>query len=468
MRTRLGRPLDGARVHLVGIGGAGMAALAELLLAQGYAVSGSDLKGSRVVDRLRALGIAVAVPHDATSVDGADHVVVSAAIPPQNVEVVRARALGRPVLTRAQLLGRVLAAGRGVAVTGTHGKTTTASMLATVLDAVGLEPSFLIGGDLNDVGSGAKLGASDIVVAEADEAFGSFLELEAELAVVTNIDADHLDHYGDQDAIDDAFVRFLARRRPSGAAVINADDPGIARIASRIEPPVVTFGWRADADLLVVPTGEGLSVRWRGTDLGPFRPGVPGTHNASNAAAAAAAAITLGAEPGPVLAALAAFGGVVRRFQLRGERGGIRVIDDYAHNPRKVAATLRAAREAYPDWRVVALFQPHLYSRTQLLAHEFGAAFDDADVVVVTDVYGAREEPVPGVSGRLVSDAIRERSPADTIVTYVPRLEEAAAFTAGLAMPGDIVITMGAGDVTGAATLILELLDGAADEAVPR
>jgi UDP-N-acetylmuramate--alanine ligase len=464
--TKLGRPLPGDRIHLVGIGGAGMAALAELLLAQGYTVSGSDLKGSRVVDRLLGLGIHVAVPHDAGSVDGADHVIVSNAIPATNTEVERAAALGLPVLTRAELLGRVFAAGRGVAVTGTHGKTTTASMLATVLEAVGMQPSFLIGGDLNDVGSGARLGASDIVVAEADEAFGSFLELQPDLAVVTNIDADHLDFYGDQDTIDDAFVRFLAGRRAGGTAVINADDPGLARIAGRFAPPLVTFGW-SDADLVVVPADGGWRLRWRGEDLGPFRPGVPGTHNASNAAAAAAAAFTLGAEPGAVLEALRSFGGVVRRFQVRGERAGVRVVDDYAHNPRKVAATLRAAREAYPGWRVVALFQPHLYSRTRLLADGFGSAFDDADVVVVTDIYGAREEPIPGVSGRLISDAIRARSQARTIVTYVPRLEEAAAFVAGLAIPGDVVLTMGAGDVTIAAPLILELLGDRGEESPP-
>ena len=442
-------------MHFVAIGGVGMAALAELLHALGYDVSGSDLKPSRTVQRLVRLGIPVGVgAHDADNVGDADHVIVSAAVPPGNPEVVRAQERGVEVLSRAELLGQILDAGRGVAVAGTHGKTTTSSMLARALEVAGFEPSFLIGGDVNDVGSGAGLGASDLVVAEADEFSGSFLKLRPELAVVTNVDRDHLDFFEDQQAIDDAFVRFLDGRREAGTAVICVSDEGVQRIRARIAAPVVTYGF-ADADLVVDGHGE---VTWHGRRVGALRPVVPGRHNVLNAAGAAAAALVLGAEPGLVLEALRSFAGVDRRFSVRGEHGGVVVVDDYAHNPRKIAATIEAAKSAYSGRRLVVLFQPHLFSRTLTLAADFGGAFEGADVVVVTDVYGDREEPLPGVSGRLVLDAVRQRTP-DATVVYVPRLEEAAGFVAGICKPGDVVVTMGAGDVTTAAPHILRLLE---------
>lgn len=458
MKAKLQRPLPGVFVHLVGVGGAGMAALAELLHGLGYRVSGSDLKASRITDRLAELGVRIVVgPHRAEHVDGAEHVVVSAAVPEGNPELVRARELGVDTMSRAELLGRLFEAGRGVAVAGTHGKTTTASMLAWALEAAGLGPSFVIGGDLNDVGTGARLGNGDLLVAEADEAYGSFLYLHSALTVVTNVDRDHLDHYADQEAIDDAFCRFLDQRRDGGVAVVCAEDPGVERILHRVRPPVVTYGFR-DADLVLEPDQGGWRVRWQGEVLGSIEPRMPGRHNALNAGGAVAAARMLGAGAEETLGALSAFSGVERRLSVRGREGGIVVIDDYAHNPGKVAASLRAVREAYPQGRVVALFQPHLYSRTRQLADEFGTAFEDADVVVVTDVYGAREEPLPGVSGRLLSDAIRVRSPRRTVPTYVPRLDDAAGFVAGLVESGDIVVTLGAGDVTSAAPRILELL----------
>jgi UDP-N-acetylmuramate--alanine ligase len=349
----------------------------------------------------------------------------------------------------------MLEAGRGVAITGTHGKTTTASMVARALDAAGFDPSLLIGGDLNDVGSGARLGTSDLVVAEADEAFGSFLELRPELAVVTNVDLDHLEHYDDQDAIDDAFVQFLERRRVGGTAVLCGDDEGVARIRKRVAAPVVTYGTAPDADLSL---GAGGGVSWHGRRLGKLRISMPGRHNLLNASGALAAVLVLGADPSAALDGLRAFTGVERRFTRRGEADGVVVVDDYAHNPQKIVATLAAAREAYPDRRIVVLFQPHLYSRTLRLGERFGGAFADADVVVITDVYGDREEPVPGVSGRIVSDAVRDRRP-DDVVVYVPRLEEAAGFVAGLVQDGDLVLTLGAGDVTTAAPRILQLLE---------
>jgi len=455
VRSKLKKPLSGRRVHFVGIGGVGMAALAELLHALHYEVSGSDLKSSRTVERLLNLGITVSVGHHKSeNVRGADHVVVSNAVHEDNPEILAARHLGAEVLPRARLLGRVFDAGRGVAVSGTHGKTTTSSMLARALEAAGLAPSFLIGGDLNDVGSGAALGTSDLVVAEADEAFGSFLELSPELALVTNVDSDHLDHYGDQDAIDDAFVAFFDRRREGGWAVVCADDPGIQRILKRVAAPVATYGF-GPADLVVDP--ESGAVTWHGRLVGKLRLSLPGRHNMLNAAGATAAALVLGAQPEAVMEGLRSFQGVERRFSVRGERDGVVVVDDYAHNPQKVRAALSAAREAYPERRVIVLFQPQRYTRTLHLADAFGAAFDEGDVIVVTDVYGAGEDPLPGVSGRLVSDKIREHKPALNPI-YIPRLNEAAGFVAGVAESGDVVLTLGAGDVTSAAPRILELL----------
>lgn len=459
MRSELRRPLPGRRVHFVAIGGVGMAAIAELLLMLDYEISGSDLKASRTVQRLREQGVPVTVgPHEAESATGADHVVYSNAVPATNPELNAARAAGAEILTRAQLLGRIFDAGRGVAVTGTHGKTTTASMLAHTLDAAGFAPSFLIGGDLNDVGSGARLGTSDLVVAEADEAFGSFLELRAELAVVTNVDLDHLEYYDDQNAIDEAFVEFLSQRRPGSPAVLCADDAGVRRIRERVRPPVVTYG-SGDADLIVDLVSR--EITWRGEALGELRLSVPGRHNLLNAGGALAASLLLGVDPRVAVEALATFGGVERRFSVRGEADGVVVVDDYAHNPVKVAAAVQAAREAYPTRRIVVLFQPHLYSRTMHLGTSFASSFDAADVVIVTDVYGAREDPVPGVSGRIVSDAVRARRPDDHVV-YAPRLEEATGMVAGMLRPGDVLLTLGAGDITTAGPRILEYLEARA------
>jgi UDP-N-acetylmuramate--alanine ligase len=459
--TKLRMPLSGRRVHFVAIGGVGMAALAELLLRLGYEVSGSDLKSSRTVQRLMALGVPVRVgTHFAESAAGADHVVVSNAVPSNNPEIVAAQQAGADILSRAELLGRIFHAGRGVAVTGTHGKTTTASMLAHTLDVAGLDPSFLIGGDLNDVGSGARLGASDLVVAEADEAFGSFLELHAHLALVTNVDLDHLEHYEDQDAIDEAFITFLEQRHEGGTAVLCADDAGIKRISPRVSAPVTTYG-SDGADLEVAfATGE---VSWHGRPIGRLSLTVPGRHNLLNAAGALAASLVLGVEPGVALEGLRTFAGVERRFSVRGEEDGVLIVDDYAHNPPKVTAAIQAAREAYPERRIVVLFQPHRYMRTLRMADAFGSAFEGADVVVVTDVYSSGEEPIPGVSGRIVSDAIRNHGSND-IVFYVPRLEEGAGVVAGLAQEGDLVLTLGAGDITSAGPRILTLL---ADRNVP-
>jgi UDP-N-acetylmuramate--alanine ligase len=452
--------LAGRHVHFIAIGGAGMSALAELLLLMGYEISGSDIADSGVVRHLAALGARVSVgSHTRDEVEGADHVVVSNAIRRHNPALERARQLGLDVLMRAELLGRVLDCGRGIAVAGTHGKTTTSAMLGFALSHSGLSPSLLIGGLPGGSESGASLGQGDLIVAEADEHFGTFLHLRPEIAVVTNVDADHLDFYGSQQGIDDAFVTFLCNRRPGGTAVLSADDAGARRIRERVSGPVVTFGF-ADADLDASPEPGGfVHFVWKGEQLGRIHLGQPGRHNVLNAAAAAAAALVVGARAGEVLDSLGSFRGVDRRFSVRGSAGSITVVDDYAHNPAKVRATLAAARGAYADSRIVAVFEPHRYTRTQLLAAELGRELAAADAVIVTDVYGSDEEPIEGVTGRLVWEAVRNAAPGIDL-RYAPDLGEAAALAAAAARPGDVIITMGAGDVTTIAPRILELLAG--------
>lgn len=432
-----------------------MAALAELLLGSGYSVSGSDLKESAVVERLRQAGANVEIGHAAAQVQDADTVVYSAAVPDTNPELVEARTRGLEVISRAELLALVFNAGRGIGISGTHGKTTTSSMLAYSMSAAGLDPTWIIGGDLNDAGTGSRLGNSDLVVAEADEAFGSFLVLKPHIGVVTNIDADHLDFYGDFESILSAFEKFV--HATSQSVILCSDDPGVGLLADRLEGDFITYGMNHGCDFQGVRVDEGILVRRRDRDLGLLKLQVPGTHNVRNAIAAVAAADAAGADPGAVLDALAGFTGVERRFSIRGERAGVTVVDDYAHHPAEVAATLQAASERYPGRRIVALFQPHLYSRTAELADRFGGAFASADLVVVTDVYAAREQPVPGVSGRIVWESIQRDAPGVTAY-YAPRLTEAAGITAGLTKPGDVVLTLGAGDVTAAGAAILEHL----------
>jgi UDP-N-acetylmuramate--alanine ligase len=453
------------RVHLIGIGGAGMSGIARILLARGNAVSGSDAKDSRTVLALRALGAEVAVGHDASHLPRAPAtVVVSSAIRPTNPELAAARQRGLVVVHRAQALAALTTGRRLAAVTGTAGKTSTTSMLTVALQHCGLDPSFAIGGDLAASGSGAHEGSGAIFVAEADESDASFLAFSPEVAVVTNVEVDHLDHYGSAEAYVGAFEEFLGRIVPGGTLVTCTDDPGaaaLARVAEQRAIRVRRYGRAAeidqetDAQLVDFrPDGTGARVVLRHAGVERLlRLAVPGEHMALNALGALLAAVELGAEAEAVLAGLAAFDGVRRRFEFRGRAGGVAVYDDYAHHPSKVAAQLRAARDVVgPVARVVVAFQPHLYSRTTQFAREFGEALGLADEVVVLDVYGAREDPVPGVTGALVADAVtlpRER------VHFVPSWAEVPAVVAGVARPGDLVITMGAGDVTVLAPEIL-------------
>lgn len=454
----------GTRVHLVGVGGAGMSAVATILLQRGLPVTGSDLRGGAVAEQLTAAGARIHVGHDAAHAAGADLVVVSNAVPDDNPEVVHARAAGIPVLLRADLLELLMAGRTRILVTGTHGKTTTTSMIAVALQACGLDPSFAIGGALDLSGTSAHHGTGPHFVAEADEAFRSFLRLTPDVAVVTNLEMDHHDEYADLGAYREAFVRFLARRPAGGLALLCADDPGSAALRPDAAGLVLTYGTDPGADVQLVdvaPTpagGTAFGLRDRGTHLGSFAVGAPGIHNARNAAAAIVAARSVGASVGEIAAGLAPFTGALRRFQRLGEAGGVAVVDDYGHHPTELAATIAAARQAHPSGRVVSVFQPHRYSRTQALGTQLGAALAAADVVVVTEVYAASEAAIPGVDGALVVAGARAAGARD--VRVHADLATLPDLLVGLVRPGDVVLTMGAGDITHLGPRLLAVLAG--------
>ncbi|GII76841.1 UDP-N-acetylmuramate--L-alanine ligase [Sphaerisporangium rufum] len=453
--VRLIEPVAAAelgRVHFIGIGGSGMSGIARILLKRGVTVSGSDARSSQMVGELRDLGATVHVGHAASHIKGVDTVVVSTAIRDSNPELGEALRQGLRVIPRAAALAAVMVGRAGIAVAGTHGKTTTTSMLTVALQKCGRDPSYCVGGQLVTTGLGADEGAGEVFVAEADESDGSFLMLAPRIAVVTNVEADHLDNYGDPQAVYDSFARFV--ERVGSTLVLCADDPGsmvLAPIARDRGLSVRTYGETAGADLRVTgiaPDGFGVAFTVEGR--GPVRLSVPGRHNALNAAAALAVADELGVPFGEFREGLAAFTGAKRRFEAKGEAAGVAVFDSYAHHPTELAADLRAARDVVasfsgPAGRVIAVFQPHLYSRTRFFADEFGAALALADEAIVLDVYGAREDPEPGVSGALVAGKVPL---PDGRVAYVPDRGAVPALVAARARPGDVVLTMGAGDVT--------------------
>ncbi|WP_421741848.1 UDP-N-acetylmuramate--L-alanine ligase [Cellulomonas sp.] len=465
------RPADLGRVHLVGVGGAGMSAIAALLAARGLAVSGSDAADGPALPALREAGVRVHVGHDAALVDDVDTMVVSSAVRASNPELARAHERGLRVLHRSEALAALMVDRDAVAVAGAHGKTTTSAMIATALLHDGADPSFAIGGTVFSVDGplgGSRDGAGPAFVAEADESDGSFLAYAPLVAVVTNVEPDHLDHYGSAEAFEDAFVAFAGRIRDGGALVACADDTGAARLVERVRDSladrgveVVTYGTSPDADVRVgdlVADGDRWAFGLTTADMRTtVRLAVPGTHNALNAAAAWAAARRLGVAD--AADGLGAFRGTGRRFEDRGTADGVRVVDDYAHHPTEVAALLRAARSVAGDGRVLALFQPHLFSRTRTFAAQFGEALDLADVVVVTDVYAAREDPDPSVTGALIVD----RVPTPGRATFVPDRHDAARAVAAAARPGDLLLTVGAGDVTLLASVVLGALTARAD-----
>jgi UDP-N-acetylmuramate--alanine ligase len=453
MSPRL-QPTD--RIHLVGIGGAGMSGIARILLQRGYQVSGSDLRDGRALDDLRVLGADVRVGHEAGHVDDADVVVLSTAVPTDNPEVVAARDRGLVLVRRAEMLAALMAEERAVLVAGTHGKTTTTSMTVVALQAAGGDPSFAIGGSLNESGTNAHAGTDGVFVAEADESDRSFLVYTPDLAVVTNVEHDHPEEFADADEVTEAFVAFLAARRPGAPAILCADDPGAVALAARVDGPILTYGRAPEADVrLLGDDPASVSVR-TGEVTVPLSLAVPGWHNLYNAAAALAVCSVLGRDLEVAAAGLDRFTGAARRFQRLGSAGGVEIIDDYAHHPTELRATLAAAR-AMTSGRLVVVVQPHRYSRTRALGAELGRAAAAAELVVVTDVYGAGEEPPPGVTGRLVADAARD---AGAAVRYAPHLGDVVDALVDELRPGDTLLTTGAGDVTQVGPLVLDRLGG--------
>ena len=449
-----------AQVHFVGIGGIGMSGIAEVLLNQGYRVSGSDLKGSDITRRLESMGATIYEGHKAANLVQADVVVISSAVKKDNPEVVAARQRKIPVIPRAEMLAELMRLKYAVAVAGSHGKTTTTSMVATVLSAAGLDPTAVVGGKVNVLDSNAKLGKSELMVVEADESDGSFLKLHPSIAVVTNIDPEHMDHYGTLDVLQTAFVEFCNRVPFYGLNVLCLDHPNVQALLPRLEKRAVTYGSSHMADYrLEGITLEGFTTRFnafrRDEPLGEFRVRMVGAHNALNALAVIAVAEEMEIPLDTVRGALAEFGGVQRRFTVRGEVGGVTVVDDYGHHPTEVLATLAGARRAFGR-RVVVAFQPHRYTRTHDLMKEFSTSFNDADVLFVTSVYAAGEERIPGATGDALAEAIRAHGHRD--VTYVEKRADLPAALAPRLREGDIVLTLGAGDITQVGPDLLALL----------
>jgi len=437
------------RLHFVGIGGTGMSGIAEVLANLGYPVSGSDLAASPATRRLKKLGATVELEHRPENVRDADVVVVSSAVREDNPEVVEARRLGIPVIPRAEMLAELMRMKDSVLVAGAHGKTSTTAMVAEVLQGAGMDPTVVIGGRLARIRSGAKLGGGNLMVAEADESDGSFLRMKPTIAVVTNIDREHLDHYSDLASIQDTFVQFLSRVPFYGAAVVCLDDPNVRAILPQVDRKTMTYGLSSEAEVSASEVelegfGSSYVAMWRENRLGKIRLSVPGRHAVYNSLAAVAVALELEIPFHSIAAGLKRFRNPDRRFQRRGEAFGATVIDDYAHHPTEIMATLSAVREGFGA-RTVAVFQPHRHSRTRALLEEFGRAFVLADHVIVTEIYAAGEEPVPGLSGRSVVDAlVRHGHPS---AEFEPDPARIPARLAEWVRPGDLVLTLGAGDV---------------------
>jgi UDP-N-acetylmuramate--alanine ligase len=450
------------RVHFVGIGGIGMSGIAEVLLTLGYVVSGSDLVESETTRRLARLGARIHLgPHDAEHVTSdIDVLVISSAVTFANPEVTRAREVKIPVIPRAEMLAELMRMKYGVAVAGSHGKTTTTSLVAAVLREAGRDPTMVVGGKLRALGTNARLGQGEFLVAEADESDGTFLLLSPIIAVVTNIDREHLDYYGDMERLREAYLQFVHRVPFYGVAVLCIDNVNVRALLPQVRKRFVTYGISPDADWqardLRVTGLETVFEVWRGERrLGPVRVHMPGRHHALNALAALAVAEDLEIPFRIAAHALEEFGGIHRRFEVKGEERDILVVDDYGHHPEEIRATLRAAREGFPR-RLVVAFQPHRYSRTQDLFNDFLEAFDDADAIVLTEIYSAGEERIDGISAEAVYQALRRRGHVD--VRYVPARERVADALLELVRPGDLVLTLGAGDIHRTADEFLGLI----------
>lgn len=451
-------PDDLGVIHFIGIGGSGMSGIARILIGMGHKVTGSDLRDTDNVAALRELGAEIFIGHDERHLGNPDTVVVTSALWPTNPEYLLAKHRGIPVIHRSQALAYLTSKNRVVAVAGAHGKTTSTGMVITALLKLGVDPSFVNGGVISSLNSSSAKGDSDLFIIEADESDGSFLHYDTAVALITNVDADHLDHYGSEEAFEQEFANFASGAKEFVA--ISSDDPGAVRVTKLIrEKRILTFGYAADAEVRLFDVDASgaevtFAINFEGKEYRAELT-IPGEHNAINAAGAFAVLVGLGFDPAASLHGITAFRGTERRFQLHGEERGVRVYDDFAHHPTEVAAALKAARAVVGEGRLITVFQPHLYSRTRLMHDQFAEALAASDEVVVLDIYAAREDPEPGVTGQMVSDSFANPSQ----VHYVPLWEDAPAVAAKLAQAGDFIITMGCGDVYRMVPELLEALE---------
>ena len=442
--------LDKHYIHFVGIAGAGMSACAYVLIKRGYDVSGSDLNAGHISARLAEEGAMVFMGHDACQVYDVDALVISSAIHPNNPEIVMAKKLGIPVFHRSDVVAEVLNGACGIAVAGDHGKTTTSAMLSCIAVDSGVDPTVIIGGELDKLGGNARDGAGPFVIAEADESDGSFLKLTPQTIIITNIEDDHLDYYGTEENIYQAFKKFVATLKDGGRAILCVDNPKVKRLALETDRPVITYGVEGqEADytarnITYSVDGTGYDLYYKDELVTPVRLIVPGRHNVLNSVAAFAAALEMGLRKEDILKSLAAYVGVKRRFETKGRVGGVWVVDDYAHHPTEIGVTLKAARQTRPG-RLICCFQPHRYTRTKLLFDEFCTCFTECDILVLTDIYSAGEDPIAGVSSRALGEGIEAATGQQ--VVYIPRLPKVEEYFEQIAQPGDLIMTMGAGDV---------------------
>jgi len=452
MKTKL------RRIHMVGIGGAGMSGIAEVLLNLGYSVSGSDIADNDTIRRLRDLGARIETGHSADNVADAEVLVKSTAIDWENPEVLAARENGLPVIPRAEMLAELMRLKTGIAVAGTHGKTTTTSLLAAVFTQADLDPTVIIGGRLNTYGSHARMGEGEYLIAEADESDGSFLSLLPIMNVVTNVDLDHTDYYPDIASVDEAFVQFMNQVPFYGLNVVCGDDPRVRKLLPRVKRPVLTYGLNSDNDLRAEILELGLSSRfqvyWRDEPWAEVTLAHPGQHNIQNALAAIAVAMQSDISPESVIKGLESFGGVGRRMEKKGESDGVLVLDDYGHHPREIDLTLRTVKEVFGDRRLIVVFQPHRFSRTRDLFADFCRAFTQADLLFLTEVYPASEDPIPGVNGFTLAQGIRQIDGQEVVFCedYAACLRELQ----DICVPGDVLLTLGAGDITKLGPMFLQ------------
>ncbi len=456
MRTSL-KDIAGKRIHFIGVGGSGMSGLARIMASEGIEVSGSDIKESSVLSALKAIGVDTQVGHNSSNIHGADFVVFSSAINPENVELVAAKELSIPTLSRAQALAILMSESKSIAVAGTHGKTTTTSMLTVAIQSCGEDPSFAIGGILKASGSNAHKGTGEYFVSEADESDGSFIEYHPFGAIVTNIELEHVDHFATLESVFQAFEEFSETISPTGFLVYCADDQGSKRLGEAVTRcQTVSYGVDPDADLRIdeielAPAGSRARVLWKGRTIGHLQLQTPGHHNLLNASAALAAGLCLGLPAPQLITGLATFRGTGRRFELKGQVHGIRVLDDYGHHPTEIDVTLEAAKRFATDGRVLVVFQPHRYSRTRAFLNEFAVVLDHADHTWILEIYGSSEKQIPGVSGQSIVSLM-------TKGTFEPNFMAVVAEVVKEAKPGDVILTLGAGDVSSLGPIIIEAL----------